>query len=742
MIADLERARAALDKGRTDEALDDLLTAWRAKRAPEIADAIDALAHAFPKPSLDQSTWMTLAREGRPGDVYGLLATLVDTGPVSALGGRIEKLIERPDDPRIAVAFANLALDPPTTSSSNFPVWTKIFGAIEKMSDPRVIPILRKRARMKPGASNFWPKLANWIAKALKKVAAAPKLTKEEAAAVTAVARAAKKAKPVKATAAAKPKKASAGDALARAIAAVKENDLPACVDALLDGWRERPFAQYAAAIDRVTALHDEGLACPSGKEAELHKAWLALAAKKRAIDVGRLAESAGDGKASDVDQRFEAMLGWPSDPRIGRAMFLHCITRAFGDRARTWGLVADLLVKNVDVRFAAELESFAETRGENKARRAAMRRAGPAALKAIATVPKEPTNNELVAFDQLNAALDEWDAKRPITERRMLEAIANAPDDHGPALVYADWLTERGHPRGELIVLQCSEKPDAERLRELISQNARALLGPAAPLVYSVLSHGLGPGSFRRGLVRTLELRNDPPPWMFANHPQLWFLESIEPDIASDETAAAVILGSRSLRALEATPRLAARLASQKTPLTVESLRLSHGLETQRPLSTLLDGIGGQGLSRVKHLELFWGNGNEYQDGIPDALVASPLFGKLETLAVAATNLSGVIETLKKHQRAVSTLSFLRRYYLDYRLDVRLDKKLAPTAVSLQLVRTDLDGRTVDAEHVAPLVAALESLKLPAKTKLSIGKGIKLAAPAKRALSKVVALA
>src|SRR2546422_761256 len=36
------------------------------------------------------------------------------------------------------------------------------------------------------------------------------------------------------------------------------------------------------------------------------------------------------------------------------------------------------------------------------------------------------------------------------------LRAICAHPDDDGPRLVYADWLDERGDPRGEFIRVQC----------------------------------------------------------------------------------------------------------------------------------------------------------------------------------------------------------------------------------------------------------------------------------------------
>jgi len=38
-----------------------------------------------------------------------------------------------------------------------------------------------------------------------------------------------------------------------------------------------------------------------------------------------------------------------------------------------------------------------------------------------------------------------------------LIDAILAAPDDDGPRLVYADWLTEQGDPRGEFIQVQCT---------------------------------------------------------------------------------------------------------------------------------------------------------------------------------------------------------------------------------------------------------------------------------------------
>lgn len=45
----------------------------------------------------------------------------------------------------------------------------------------------------------------------------------------------------------------------------------------------------------------------------------------------------------------------------------------------------------------------------------------------------------------------------RDSTETRLLDAVLARPEDDEPRLVYADWLMERGDPRGEFIAVQCA---------------------------------------------------------------------------------------------------------------------------------------------------------------------------------------------------------------------------------------------------------------------------------------------
>jgi len=65
-------------------------------------------------------------------------------------------------------------------------------------------------------------------------------------------------------------------------------------------------------------------------------------------------------------------------------------------------------------------------------------------------------------------------------TEQSLLDAILASPEDDGPRAVYADWLQQRGDPRGEHIALQLAGARDLysvpwARVHELERAHAEA---------------------------------------------------------------------------------------------------------------------------------------------------------------------------------------------------------------------------------------------------------------------------
>jgi uncharacterized protein (TIGR02996 family) len=106
--------------------------------------------------------------------------------------------------------------------------------------------------------------------------------------------------------------------------------------------------------------------------------------------------------------------------------------------------------------------------------------------------------------------------------EEAFLADITENPDDDTPRMVYADWLTDRGDPRGEFIHVQCSLGSVAEddpcrpqleaRESELLALHQDGWLGPLRPL--------LSRWTFRRGFLdaaavpAAVHLANAAIPW------------------------------------------------------------------------------------------------------------------------------------------------------------------------------------------------------------------------------------
>lgn len=96
--------------------------------------------------------------------------------------------------------------------------------------------------------------------------------------------------------------------------------------------------------------------------------------------------------------------------------------------------------------------------------------------------------------------------------EESFLAAIFANPDDDAPRLMYADWLTERGNPRGEFIRVQIEMSRPQDRRSEVY----RGLRGREAELRIRHRNEWLGCPTrrmkgctFRRGFVETVRISN-----------------------------------------------------------------------------------------------------------------------------------------------------------------------------------------------------------------------------------------
>lgn len=89
---------------------------------------------------------------------------------------------------------------------------------------------------------------------------------------------------------------------------------------------------------------------------------------------------------------------------------------------------------------------------------------------------------------------------------------IAAAPDDDAPRLVYADWLEERGDPRGTFVRVQCALArlpADHPRRRELEQVEDELFQTHGAAWAHGVAARVSG-YKFRRGFIDEITLRAD----------------------------------------------------------------------------------------------------------------------------------------------------------------------------------------------------------------------------------------
>lgn len=140
----LDDVHALLDAGRPAAALEALVEAWRARRLPTLAEAVDQLSDVLTKalPPLGGRTraarreqWLDVVNARRTVDLGRLLVSFAEP-PWVHLGERIERLAQV-EDPRVAKAFAAFVEALPTLGGIRAAQWTLLLSALERLRDAR-----------------------------------------------------------------------------------------------------------------------------------------------------------------------------------------------------------------------------------------------------------------------------------------------------------------------------------------------------------------------------------------------------------------------------------------------------------------------------------------------------------------------------------------------------------------------------------------------------------------------------
>ena len=187
--------------------------------------------------------------------------------------------------------------------------------------------------------------------------------------------------------------------------------------------------------------------------------------------------------------------------------------------------------------------------------------------------------------FDKLAAQVDVAVDKAESRERAMIAAIGEEWTSDAPRQVYADWLMEREHPRGELLMLACkTARTSAEntQLQRLRAQSTT--FGALGELVDDT-------SELDRGLYREIKLASSTTTLCWrsaARSPLAPLVESVAfatEDLPTPEDFARFVAAATRLRSLDECGReVLARLdpGGEKHWKVVESTRGSYAIRRE----------------------------------------------------------------------------------------------------------------------------------------------------------------
>jgi uncharacterized protein (TIGR02996 family) len=240
---------------------------------------------------------------------------------------------------------------------------------------------------------------------------------------------------------------------LSRAGSALSKGESKAALAALVAEWRARPLPRLADAIDTLAAfgpLFDDG-----AKNMKDRRARIVALVGKHGRDP-RLARLLGDFLR---DRPFSSTSAEPVYNEAVRALAKIGDPRSVPRAREVWGGLGAAYA-----RMAAKLGAVPEPTPAETAELDALERA----IRAAKPAPRARSTQERSG-----------DA--------LLAAVYADPDDDAARAVYADFLSQRGDPRGEFIALQLLSSPTAEQRRRanaLRDEHAREWVGSLAPVL------------------------------------------------------------------------------------------------------------------------------------------------------------------------------------------------------------------------------------------------------------------
>lgn len=302
--------------------------------------------------------------------------------------------------------------------------------------------------------------------------------------------------------------------------------------NALVPAWRDTVVQAVLNLLRRSNTPGGNSTApttLPAGPRAAVQEAWLELA-KTRAPDaLPLLLSRLTDGPATDVTQRLVSLIAFPPDARIADAAValvdkpivrFDASTALFPVLALVLLAHADISHREAAITLAEALPSFAWLG------------------RLFPTTAPPPRSKKAAA------------SAGPSNEHDFLTWMAEAPADLTRRQAFADWLLERGLPRGEFMALQLADRAltpkERARVGALQKKHEKEWLrGFARSLIK-------GSAVFTKGALSSIELSTWGPEGNVpsAEEPQLATLERLANSGGRSESLEQ-LLQSRWLRSL-----------------------------------------------------------------------------------------------------------------------------------------------------------------------------------------------
>jgi uncharacterized protein (TIGR02996 family) len=441
-------------------------------------------------------------------------------------------------------------------------------------------------------------------------------------------------------------------------------------LERLLAAWRRCPCAALGDAIDSASAIETRDRDALGGKGAEAHARWLEVAKRRDPADLERLLLGLCDGQIKQAIDRIDAILAWPRDPRLDRFIARTFDTLPFrAISARPfWTRLFKLLEHAQDPRILEPLSgqsqrykaSFKTTQGEWLSERLEKRLPEVTPQLAV-NAEREPDDEARALLDELAPQLTSvavTPSRAEQTGDELLAAVLEDPSDDEARLILADALLERGHPRGELIMLQMQEHngtldaAQRKRIKQLLKEHHDELLGPLAKVV---LKKEI---VFERGFLSSCIVKDsDHHARQVAGHPLWATVEHIEGPHA--------IFGDPVMRALRSVISYGEGqeyILRREQPWPIE--RLTCDLADLADARLLCECRALPSLRELE-LSLSFDYGEREEDAYA-LLFASSIFGQLERLSLVGYGdaLHGWLQRLERLPNRLPRFTLKHDYY------------------------------------------------------------------------------